>query len=171
MDASTGPRAASTTPTQPKVVNTGTFQLSTVRQYYKLTPVQKGDKWCTTSTALNGPVQVGDTLAVRITVGGNEWRYLMIEDPIPSGTESIARDDLYQLDEQPTWWTRWRSDRELRDDRTTFFNHLLPARAARIRLPAESGESRHLPRKPDPREPMYQPEYLSTSDASTVTVK
>ena len=25
---------------QPKVVNTGTFQLSVVRQYYKLTPVQ-----------------------------------------------------------------------------------------------------------------------------------
>jgi len=71
-------------------------------------------------------VQVGDTLAVRITVGGNAWKYLMIEDPIPSGTESIARDDLYELDQRPDWWDRWFSDRELRDDRTTFFNMYFP---------------------------------------------
>ena len=76
-----------------------------MRQYYKLTPQQKDGRVVYHLDALNGPVQVGDTLAVRITVGGNEWRYLMIEDPIPSGTESIARDDLYELDEQPNWWT------------------------------------------------------------------
>ena len=113
-----------------KVVNTGSFKLSTVREYYRLTPQQKDDKLVYHLDKLAGPVQVGDTLAVRITVGGNDWRYLMIEDPIPSGTESIARDDLYELDEQPGWWGRWCSDRELRDDRTTFFNYVLPARAA-----------------------------------------
>ncbi len=109
-----------------KVVNTGSFKLSTSRQYYKLTSVQKDGRVVYRLDPLNGPVQVGDTLAVRITVGGNEWKYLMIEDPIPSGTESIARDDLYELDEQPTWWSRWFSDRELRDDRTTFFNLYFP---------------------------------------------
>src|ERR1039458_8903583 len=36
-------------------------------------------------------------------VGGNNWKYLMIDDPIPSGTESIARDDLYELDQRPNW--------------------------------------------------------------------
>ena len=87
------------------MVNTGTFQLSTVREYYKLTPQQTGDKLVYHLDKLSGPVQVGDTLAVRITVGGSDWRYLMIEDPIPSGTESIVRDDLYQLDQQPPWWT------------------------------------------------------------------
>ena len=108
------------------MVNTGTFQLSMVREYYKLTPQQNGDKLVYHLDKLSGPVQVGDTLAVRITVGGNDWKYLMIEDPIPSGTESIARDDLYELDEQPPGGARWRSYRELRDDRTTFFNMYFP---------------------------------------------
>ena len=81
---------------------------------------------CITSISSPARSQVGDTLAVRITVGGNDWKYLMIEDPIPSGTESIARDDLYELDEKPDWWGRWASYRELRDDRTTFFNLNFP---------------------------------------------
>src|SRR5271166_3339270 len=65
---------------QSNVVNTGTFQLSTVREYYKLTPQQTGDKLVYILDKLSGPVRVGDTLAVRITVGGSDWRYLMIED-------------------------------------------------------------------------------------------
>jgi uncharacterized protein YfaS (alpha-2-macroglobulin family) len=154
-----------------KVVNTGSFKLSTARQYYKLKSMQKDGRIVYHLDPLNGPVQVGDTLAVRITVGGNEWRYLMIEDPIPSGTESIARDDLYELDDQPTWWSRWFSDRELRDDRTTFFN---------LFLPQGQHEYVYLLKVVNPGifrvsstsvQPMYQPQYLSTSDAFTVTVK
>ncbi len=83
-----------------------------------------------TSTRSTGPVQVGDTLAVRITVGGNDWKYLMIEDPIPSGTESIARDDLYELDEKPNvvgaLVQRSRAARRSH----YVLQHVLPARAA-----------------------------------------
>ena len=121
---------------------------------------------------LSGPVQVGDTLAVRITVGGSDWRYLMIEDPIPSGTESIARDDLYQLDEQPPWWsTRWRSYRELRDDRTTFFNYWFPRGQSEYTYLLKVVNPGVFRVSPTRVEPMYQPQYLSTSDAATVTVK
>ena len=87
-------------------MNAGTFQLSVARQYYRLSSNQKDGRVVYHLDNLTGPVQVGDTLAVRITVGGNDWRYLMIEDPIPSGTESIARDDLYELDDRPNWWGR-----------------------------------------------------------------
>ncbi len=133
---------------QPNAVNTGTFQLSTVREYYKLTPQQNGDKVVYHLDKLSGPVQVGDTLAVRITVGGSDWRYLMIEDPIPSGTESIARDDLYQLDEQPPWWsTRWRRSSRIARRSRYILQLLVPARAVRIYLPAQGGESGHLPRQ------------------------
>ena len=83
-----------------KVVNVGRFSLSVAREYYKLSPVQKDGKLIYHLDKLDGPVAVGDTLAVRLTVGGSQWKYLMIEDPIPSGTESIARDDLYQLDDR-----------------------------------------------------------------------
>ena len=37
-----------------------------------------------------GPLQTGDVVAVRLTVaGGGDWRYLLIEDPIPAGTEAL----------------------------------------------------------------------------------
>ena len=154
-----------------KVVNAGTFQLSTSRQYYKLTSMQKDGKIVYHLDPLSGPVQVGDTLAVRITVGGNAWSYLMIEDPIPSGTESIARDDLYALDEQPTWWARWFSDRELRDDRTTFFNMYFPQGQHEYVYLLKVVNPGVFRVSPTSVQPMYQPEYLSTSDAITVTVK
>ena len=147
-----------------KVVNAGTFQLSTARQYYKLTSMQKNGKIVYHLDPLSGPVQVGDTLAVRITVGGNAWSYLMIEDPIPSGTESIARDDLYELDEQPTWWGRWFSDRELRDDRTTFFNLYFPQGQHEYVYLLKVVNPGVFRVSPTSVQPMYQPEYLSTSD-------
>jgi uncharacterized protein YfaS (alpha-2-macroglobulin family) len=156
---------------QSKVVNSGTFQLSVVRQYYKLTSTQKNGKVVYHMDSLNGPVQVGDTLAVRITVGGNEWRYLMIEDPIPSGTESIPRDDLYELDEKPSWWTRGWGYRELFDDRTTFFTMYFPRGQKEytyLLKVVNPGEFRVSPTRV---EPMYQPEYLATSDAMKLSVK
>jgi len=154
-----------------KVVDSGSFKLSVSREYYKLTSLQKGDRMVYRLEKLVGPVEVGDTLAVRITVGGNEWKYLMIEDPIPSGTESIARDDLYELDERPDWWGHWFSYRELRDDRTTFFNLYFPQgqhEYVYLLKVVNPGVFRVSPTRV---EPMYQPEYLSTSDAMTVTVK
>jgi uncharacterized protein YfaS (alpha-2-macroglobulin family) len=154
-----------------KVVNTGSFKLSVAREYYKLSTVQKDSRIVYHLDPLAGPVEVGDTLAVRITVGGNDWKYLMIEDPIPSGTESIARDDLYELDEKPDWWGRWGSYRELRDDRTTFFNLYFPQGQHEYvyLLKAVNPGVFHV--SPTRVEPMYQPEYLATSDAMTVSVK
>jgi|HubBroStandDraft_6_1064221.scaffolds.fasta_scaffold00933_13 uncharacterized protein YfaS (alpha-2-macroglobulin family) len=157
---------------QPNVVNTGSFQLSTVREYYKLTPQQTGDRLIYHLDKLSGPVQVGDTLAVRITVGGSDWKYLMIEDPIPSGTESIARDDLYQLDQQPPWWSNhWSSYRELRDDRATFFNYYFRRGQSEYTYLLKVVNPGVFRVSPTRVEPMYQPQYMSTSDAATVTVK
>jgi uncharacterized protein YfaS (alpha-2-macroglobulin family) len=157
---------------QPNVVNTGAFQLSAVREYFKLSPVQRGDKLVYHLDKLSDPVQVGDTLAVRITVGGSEWRYLMIEDPIPSGTESIARDELYQLDQAPSWWTnRWRSCREMRDDRTTFFNYWFPRGQSEYTYLVKVVNPGAFRVSPTRVEPMYQPRYLSTSEVVTVAVK
>ena len=95
----------------------------------------------------------------------------MIEDPIPSGTESIARDDLYELDAQPTWWSRWYSDRELRDDRTTFFNMYFPQGQHEYVYLLKVVNPGIFRVSPTSVEPMYQPDYLSTSNAMTVTVK
>jgi uncharacterized protein YfaS (alpha-2-macroglobulin family) len=157
---------------QANAVNTGTFQLSTVREYYRLTPQQTDDNVVYHLDKISGPLQVGDTLAVRITVGGSNWRYLMVEDPIPSGTESIARDDLYQLDQQPPWWqSRWSSYRELRDDRTTFFNYWFSRGQSEYTYLLKVVNPGVFRVSPTRVEPMYQPQYMSTSSAMTVTVK
>ena len=154
-----------------KVVNTGSFKLSVVREYYRLSPQQKDGRVVYHLDKLAGEVQVGDTLAVRLSVGGNNWRYLMIEDPIPSGAESIARDDLYELDQRPNWGGRWFSNRELRDDRTTFFNMYFPQGQHEYVYLLKVVDPGVFRVSPTSVEPMYQPEYLSTSDALTVTVK
>ncbi|MDR3746776.1 MAG: alpha-2-macroglobulin family protein [Acidobacteriota bacterium] len=154
-----------------KLVSSGSFRLSTAREYFKLTSLQKDGRIVYHLDPLSGPVEVGDTLAVRITVGGSDWKYLMIEDPIPSGTESIARDDLYTPDQRPDWWGRWASYRELRDDRTTFFNLYFPQgqhEYVYLLKVVNPGVFRVSPTRV---EPMYQPQYLSTSDALTVSVK
>ena len=156
---------------EPKAVNSGTFQLSTVREYYKLSPQQEDGRVAYHLDPLSGPVQVGDTLAVRITVGGDDWKYLMIEDPIPSGTESIARDDLYQLDERPSWWLRWYSDRELRDDRTTFFTMYFTRGQHEYVYLLKVVNPGIFRVSPTSVQPMYQPEYQSTGNSLTVAVK
>ncbi|MGO9256596.1 MAG: alpha-2-macroglobulin family protein [Bryobacteraceae bacterium] len=107
--------------TERKLQNNGTISLNILRDYFKLTPAKDGDKIVYEAAPLNGPVASGDTLAVRLTVTGSEWKYLMIEDPIPAGTEFIERDNLYQFKERPPWWHYFFTRRELHDDRMAIF--------------------------------------------------
>ena len=48
-------------------------------------PRKDGEKIVYDLAPLNGPVASGDIVAVRLTVTGSEWKYLMVEDPIPAG--------------------------------------------------------------------------------------
>jgi hypothetical protein len=120
---------------------------------------------------MNGAVQVGDTLAVRLTVTGSEWKYMMVEDPIPAGTEFIEHDNLYDLTEKPSWWTWWYTRREFHDDRAAFFETYYPRGAKEyvyLLKVVNPGVFRVSPGKV---EPMYQPSYFATSDPLTLEVK
>jgi hypothetical protein len=154
-----------------KLVNTGSLQLSLTREYFRLTPVQRDDKIVYRLDALPQSLQVGDVVAVRLAAGGSEWRYLMIEDPVPAGTESITRDDLYELDQKPNWWNWWYTERALHDDRTTFFQTWFSQgqhEYVYLLKVVNPGVFRVSPAK---AEPMYQPNYMATSDIKTVNVK
>jgi uncharacterized protein YfaS (alpha-2-macroglobulin family) len=116
-------------------------------------------------------VQVGDTLAVRLTVTGSEWKYLMVEDPIPAGTEFIEKDNLYDLTEKPNWWNSWYTRREFHDDRATFFQTYFSRGSMEyvyLLKVVNPGVYRVSPAKV---EPMYQPNYFATSDPLTLEVK
>ena len=77
-----------------------------------------------------GAAARGDMIAVRLTVTGTHWKYLMIEDPIPAGTEFIERDDLYEIKEKPAWWAYWFTRREFHDDRAAFFQTYFMSKAS-----------------------------------------
>jgi hypothetical protein len=67
-----------------------------VRRYFSLTPVQVGGRTRYRETPFAGTARPGDVLLVRLSAAGStDWRYLMIEDPLPAGTEAIAEADLY----------------------------------------------------------------------------
>lgn len=109
-----------------KLQKTGTTSLNILRDYFRLVPQKQGEKIVYDLAPLNGPVTSGDTLAVRLTVTGTEWKYVMIEDPIPSGAEFIERDSSYELKQRPPWWQYFFTRRELHDDRMAIFQTWFP---------------------------------------------
>ncbi len=99
---------------------TGSRKLALLRQYFSLSPVSVKGRIVYRETPFNGQSSPGDLLLVRLTAAGaTDWRYLMIEDPIPGGTESIRQDSLYELERAKEW--QWGSQREYRDDRVVIF--------------------------------------------------
>ena len=77
--------------------NRNGLKLSIMREYFKMTSGNSGEKIVYDLSPVSGPVQTGDLLAIKVTVTGDKWKYLMIEDPIPAGTEFVEHDDLYEL--------------------------------------------------------------------------
>ncbi len=160
--------------TEKKLFQSNKLSLNITRDYYRLAPAtekgSEGDKIVYHLEPLTGTLQPGDVVAVRLTVGGGEWRYLMIEDPIPAGAEFLERDDVYEIKEHPDWWGYWFSRREFHDDRAAIFQTYFDQRQTYFYLMkmVNPGKFRVSPALV---EPMYQPSILSTTDALTVEVK
>ena len=153
-----------------RLQRSGSIALNAVREFFKLVPEKTSGKVVYRLQPLTGPVQNGDVLASRVTVSGGTWRYLMIEDPIPSGCENIERDNLYQVAETPSWWGYGFTRREFRDDRTVYFQTYFD----------EQQEFFHLMKvvnagkfgvSPVRVEPMYQPQRFATSTTANVEVQ
>jgi|HubBroStandDraft_1064217.scaffolds.fasta_scaffold00002_19 uncharacterized protein YfaS (alpha-2-macroglobulin family) len=154
-----------------KLTNVGSFNLTLAREYFKLSPVRENGRIRYHLDPLSGAVQTGDTLAVRLTATGSDWKYVMVEDPIPAGTEFIEHDNLYELTEKPSWWSWWYTRREFHDDRATFFQTYFSRGAQEyvyLLKVVNPGVFRVSPGKV---EPMYQPSYFATSDPLTLEVK
>ncbi|RPJ83041.1 MAG: alpha-2-macroglobulin, partial [Acidobacteria bacterium] len=104
---------------------TGSSALALVRTYAALSPVRAKDgRIVYRESPLSSSVAPGNLLLVRLTAAGSaDWRYLMIEDPLPAGAEPIKQAQLYELEgDARSRWFRWYSERrEYRDDRVVFF--------------------------------------------------
>ncbi|HEV7513359.1 MAG TPA: hypothetical protein VGO27_16810, partial [Candidatus Acidoferrum sp.] len=154
-----------------KLTNAGSFNLTLAREYLKLLPVRENNRIRYKLDPLSGPVQTGDTLAVRLTVTGSKWKYMMVEDPIPGGTELIEHDQLYELTEKPSWWNWWFTRREFHDDHAAFFQTYFSGGAQEYVYLLKVVNPGIFRVSPGKVEPMYQPSYFATSDPVTLEVK
>jgi len=157
--------------TEDKLRKTGSAQLNILRDYFKLVPAKEGDRIVYDTVPLNGPVASGDVLAVRLTVSGSEWKYLMMEDPIPAGTEFIERDDSYELKSRPPWWQYYFSRRELHDDRMAIFQTFFPQGQQQYFYLLKVVNPGVFQLSPARVQPMYQPAFLSTTESRRLEVK
>jgi uncharacterized protein YfaS (alpha-2-macroglobulin family) len=157
--------------TEQRLTRTGTAKLNILRDYYKLSPNKTGEKVIWDMNPVNGPLAVGDIVAVRLTLTGDDWRYLLVEDPIPAGCEFIERDDLYELKSKPDWWTYWFTRRELHDNRMALFQTYFNAGQHFYFYLLKVVNPGKFQVNPARVEPMYQPKYISTTESLNVEVK
>ncbi len=156
--------------TAPSLYNQNGLKLSIFRDYFKLTSGKFNDKIVYDVAPLNGPVQTGDLLAIRVTVTGDHWKYLMVEDPIPAGTEFVEHDDLYELRQKPGWWSYWYSRREFHDDRAVLFQTWFDKGHEYFYL-VKVTNAGNFRISPATVQPMYQPNVLSTTTPAAMEVK
>jgi alpha-2-macroglobulin len=148
---------------------TGSRKLALVRKYYSLTPVRVQDRIVYRETPFGGNAQPGDLLLVRVdAAGSNDWRYLVIEDPIPAGVEPVQQVNLYELERKMEFWDG--SRREYRDDRVVFFQesfatgHYQFVYLLKVTTP---GVFRAMPAQISA---MYVPDATASSEPQTLTV-
>ncbi|MEP7305471.1 MAG: MG2 domain-containing protein [Acidobacteriota bacterium] len=148
---------------------TGSRKLALVRTYATLTPVRKDNRIVYREGAFDGTAQPGDVLLVRLTVAGSaDWRYLMLEDPIPAGTEQVEKEAPYELERPRPWY--FGSQRELRDDRTVFFLENLSGGRTEFTYLLKVTAQGVFNAMPAHISPMYVPDVSASGTTTTVTV-
>lgn len=149
----------------------GSRQLAISRRYFSLTPVEAKGRIVYREAPFTGTARPGDLLLVRVTVAGaDDWRYLVIEDPLPAGAEAIAEQDAYELEKPEPWWRFGRGRREYRDARVVQFQDRLPGGRADygyVIKVVTPGEFRAMPAQVLP---MYVPGVAASTTLQAVTV-
>jgi hypothetical protein len=157
--------------TEDKLQKAGTVSLNLLRDYFRLVPGRDGERIVYDTAPLTGPVSSGDIIAVRLTVTGSEWKYLMVEDPIPAGAEFIERDESYQLRNRPPWWQYFFTRRELHDDRLAIFQTRFPQGQRQYFYLLKVVNPGIFQVSPARVQPMYQTDILATSESRRLEVK
>jgi uncharacterized protein YfaS (alpha-2-macroglobulin family) len=154
--------------TRTPIERTGGRRLAIAREYFALAPRTVQKRIVYRETPFSGTAAPGDVLLVRLTVAGAEdWRYLLIEDPLPAGAETIADDSLYPLEKRR--FRPWGARQEFRDDRAVFFQDGLPGGRVEfwyLLKVVTPGTFRAMPAQVTP---MYVPGVSASTTAATAT--
>ncbi|HET6891340.1 MAG TPA: hypothetical protein VFH31_09580, partial [Pyrinomonadaceae bacterium] len=140
-----------------QVAARGSSNLSLTREYLRLRVEEKDYRLKWVVEPLTGEIHSGDLLVVKLHVTGAKARHLMIEDPIPAGTEQVKNVGYLNLDHTNQGWCDWSSSREFRDNRTVYFLDYFDGDATfqyvmRVQVPGEFSIA------PARVELMYQPD-------------
>jgi uncharacterized protein YfaS (alpha-2-macroglobulin family) len=146
-----------------RLYQAGTLNLNITRDYFKLVPSQKDGQIVYQLEPLRGAAQVGDVLAVHLAVNGSPMKYLLIEDPIPAGTEFVQNEDSYKIVDRPRDWEWWYTRREFHDDRAVMFATEFEGRHESFYLLKVVNPGSFIV-SPAHVEPMYQPGVQATTE-------
>ncbi|MBI5086989.1 MAG: hypothetical protein HZB13_20625 [Acidobacteria bacterium] len=142
------------------------------RNYSRLSPVTAAGRVTWRMDPLEGDAKPGDLIAVRLSIsGGDQQRYFVVEDPLPSGAEVVPDDSLYELRGRPVWWRTWWERREIRDSRVTFFPWMVPRDGLEYVYLFKLTNAGSLRVAPARIEPMYTPGRLSWSEPKPLEVR
>lgn len=148
---------------------TGSRKLAITRKYFTLAPVRVQNRIVYRETPFDGNAKPGDLLLVRVNAAGSaDWRYLMVEDPLPAGVEAVQQLGLYELEHRTAFWDG--SRREYRDDRVVFFQESFEAghyEFVYLLKVTTPGVFRAMPAQ---IAPMYVPGSTASSEPQTLTV-
>jgi len=156
--------------TRSPVERTGSRTLAIARDYFTLSAVPAPNtRIVYRQTPFNGTARPGDVLLVHLAVAGaSDWRYLVIEDMLPAGTEPMADDDLYPLEKAPA--RAWGNRREFRDDRAVFFQDGIPGGRLDYYYLLKVVTPGVFMAMPAQVAPMYVPGVSASTTTETVTV-
>lgn len=157
--------------TEKKLQANGSVSLNILRDYFRLVPAKDGDRIVYDTTPFTGPAASGDIIAVRLTVTGSDWKYLLVEDPIPAGTEFIEKDQLYQLKNKPPWWAYYFNRREMHDDRMAIFQTYFTRGQQQYFYLLKVVNPGLFQVSPARVQPMYQPDFMATTESMRLEVK
>jgi uncharacterized protein YfaS (alpha-2-macroglobulin family) len=148
---------------------TGSRALALLRSYSTLVPVQARGRIVYREQPFRGTAKAGDIILVHLTAAGStDWRYLMLEDPIPAGTEQVENEEGYDLEKPASWF--FGSEREFRDDRTTFFLTDFTRGRYEFTYMLKVTQPGTFSAMPARISPMYVPGVSASSDVVKVTV-
>ena len=149
----------------------GTMQLNIARDYFRLVPSHDASNNIVyTLEPLHSPVQQGDVLAVHLGITGSPSKYLLIEDPIPAGTEFLQNEQGYNIISRPSTWDWWYTRREFHDDHAAIFADDFNTRHESFYL-LKVVNPGSFAISPASVAPMYQPGVLATTDELHLDVK
>ncbi len=151
---------------------TGSRQLALARRYARLTPVQRNGTIRYREEPIAGDIRPGDVLTVRLTAAGStDWKYLLLEDPLPAGVEAIQDTTAYPLEtgRAEDWW--WYGPRvEYRDSKTLFFQREFDQGRYEYVYLVKVVSAGTFAAVPAQITPMYVPRVAASSEPFSLTV-